>query len=40
MPKTQKPKRRKAKPGPQEETLVIKGDPLKAVDRLLKKPSR
>jgi hypothetical protein len=43
MPKKPKPKRRKGKPGPQEERLIIKGDPLKAIDALLKKkpqPSR
>jgi len=40
MPKKQKPKRRKGKPGPPEERLIIKGDPQKAIDRLLKKPSR
>jgi len=36
MPKKPKPKRRKDKPGPQEERLVIKGDPLAAIDTLLR----
>jgi hypothetical protein len=41
MAKKPKPKRRKGKPGPQEERLVIKGDPLVAIDKLLKKkPTR
>jgi hypothetical protein len=40
MPKKKTPKRRKGKPGPQEERLVIKGDPLVAIDKLLKKPTR
>jgi hypothetical protein len=41
MPKKPKPKRRKGKPGPQEERLIIKGDPLKAIATLLKsKPPR
>jgi len=43
MPNKPKSKRKKAKPGPEEERLIIKGDPLKAVDALLKKkpePSR
>jgi hypothetical protein len=43
MAKKQKPKRKKDKPGPAEERLVITGDPLKAIDVLLKKkptPSR
>jgi hypothetical protein len=36
MPK--KPKRkRKHKPGPEEERLVIAGDPQRAIDMLLKK---
>jgi hypothetical protein len=35
MPK--KPKSKKRKRGPVEERLIIKGDPLKAVDALLKK---
>jgi len=38
MAKKPKPKRRKGKRGPQEERLVIKGDPQKAIDRLLNKP--
>jgi len=37
MPKKPKSKRRKGKPGPQEERLVIKGDPQIAIDTLLKK---
>jgi hypothetical protein len=40
---SKKPKQRKGKPGPAEERLIIKGDPLKAIDALLKKkpaPSR
>jgi hypothetical protein len=43
MPKKTKPKGKKDKPGPEEERLIIKGDPLKAIDALLKKkptPSR
>jgi hypothetical protein len=37
MPKKQpKPKRAKGKPGPAEERLIIKGDPLAAIDKLLK----
>jgi hypothetical protein len=43
MPKKPKPRHKKDKPGPTEERLFIKGDPLKAVDALLKKkpqPSR
>jgi hypothetical protein len=36
MPKKKISKRRKGKPGPQEERLVIKGDPLKAIATLLK----
>jgi len=40
MPKKTKPKRRKGKRGPQEERLVIKGDPQTAIDKLLKKPTR
>jgi hypothetical protein len=39
MPKKPKPKRRKDKPGPQEERLIIKGDPLKAIATLLKSKS-
>jgi len=37
MPKKSKPKRKKSKPGPEEERLVITGDPLKAIATLLKK---
>jgi hypothetical protein len=37
MPKKPKPKRQKGKPGPQEERLIIKGDPQIAIDALLKK---
>jgi len=43
MPKKPKAKRKKDKRGPAEERLVITGDPLKAIDTLLKKkpqPSR
>jgi hypothetical protein len=41
MPKKPKPKHRKDKPGPQEERLIIKGDPLKAIATLLKsKPEK
>jgi hypothetical protein len=41
MSKKPKKKRRKGKPGPQEERLVIKGDPLIAIDKLLKsKPKK
>jgi hypothetical protein len=43
MTKKSKPKRKKGKRGPAEERLIIKGDPLKAIDALLKKkpqPSR
>jgi hypothetical protein len=42
MPKKQpKPKRKKDKPGPEGERLVIAGDPQEAIDKLLKKkPSR
>jgi hypothetical protein len=39
MPKKPKAKRRKGKRGPQEERLVIKGDPQKAIAKLLKKKS-
>jgi hypothetical protein len=39
MAKKQKPKRRKGKRGPQEERLVIKGDPQAAIAKLLK-PTR
>jgi hypothetical protein len=37
MAKKHKPRRKKGKPGPEEERLIIKGDPLKAIDALLKK---
>jgi hypothetical protein len=41
MPKKPKSKRnKKNKPGPQEERLIIKGDPQKAIDKLLRKPKR
>jgi hypothetical protein len=41
MPKKPKPKRRKDKPGPAEERLIIKGDPQEAIAKLLKiKPTR
>jgi len=43
MPKKSKPKpkRKKDKPGPEEERLIITGDPQRAIDALLKKkPSR
>jgi hypothetical protein len=40
MPRKQKKKRRKGKPGPQEERLVIKGDPQEAIAKLLLKKSR
>jgi hypothetical protein len=40
MSKKPKKKRRKGKPGPQEERLVIKGDPLKAIATLLKSKSQ
>jgi hypothetical protein len=43
MPKKPKTKRKKDKPGPAEERLVITGDPQRAIDTLLKKkptPSR
>jgi hypothetical protein len=36
MPKKPKQKRRKGKPGPQEERLIIKGDPQKVIAKLLK----
>jgi hypothetical protein len=36
MAKKPKPKRRKGKPGPQEERLIIKGDPSEAIAKLLK----
>jgi len=37
MAKKPKPKRQKGKPGPQEERLVIKGDPQEALAKLLRK---
>jgi hypothetical protein len=37
MAKKTKPKRKKDKPGPQEERLVITGDPQAAINKLLKK---
>jgi len=37
MSKKPKPKRKKSKPGPVEERLIITGDPQVAIDRLLKK---
>jgi len=37
MPKKPKPKRKKGKPGPQEERLIIKGDLQEAIDKLLRK---
>jgi hypothetical protein len=40
MPKKPKPKRKKGKPGPEEERLIISGDPQEAIDKLLKKPTR
>jgi len=41
MPKKRKLKRKKRKPGPQEERLIITGDPQEAVNKLLKKkPTR
>jgi hypothetical protein len=41
MPKKPKPKRRKNKPGPAEERLIIKGDPQAAIAKLLKiKPTK
>jgi hypothetical protein len=36
MPKKPKPKRKKSKPGPEAERLVI-SDPQRAIDALLKK---
>jgi len=36
MPKKPKTKRKKGKPGPEEERLIIKGNPLEAIDKLLK----
>jgi hypothetical protein len=40
MTKKPKSKRKKSKPGPKEERLVITGDPMKSVDALLKKKPR
>jgi hypothetical protein len=40
MPKKPKAKRPKGKRGPQEERLIIKGDPEKAIAKLLLKKSR
>ena len=37
MVKKKKAIRRKRKPGPEEERLIICGDPQKAIDKLLKK---
>jgi len=37
MPKKPKSKRKKSKPGPAEERLIISGNPQNAIDRLLKK---
>jgi hypothetical protein len=37
MAKKKKANRRKRKPGPEEERLIISGDPQKAIDKLLKK---
>jgi len=37
MTKKPKPKRKKTKPGPEEERLVITGDPQAALTKLLKK---
>jgi hypothetical protein len=37
MPKKPKPKRKKSKPGPEEERLIITGDPQAAIDKLLRK---
>jgi hypothetical protein len=40
MTKKPKPKRKKDKPGPQEERLIITGDPEAAIQKLLKKRPR
>jgi hypothetical protein len=40
MVKKSKPKRKKKKPGPQEDRLVISGDPQAAINKLLKKPEQ
>jgi hypothetical protein len=37
MAKKAKPKRKKSKPGPAEERLIITGDPREAIAKLLKK---
>jgi hypothetical protein len=37
MPKKTKPKRKKSKPGPDEERLIITGNPEAAIAKLLKK---
>jgi hypothetical protein len=37
MPKKPKSKRKKSKPGPIEERLIITGNPQIAIDKLLKK---
>jgi hypothetical protein len=37
MTKKPKPKRKKSKPGPTEERLIITGDPQVAIDKLLLK---
>jgi len=37
MPKKTKTKRKKSKPGPPEERLIIRGNPQDAIDMLLKK---
>jgi hypothetical protein len=39
MTKKPKTKRPKGKPGPQEERLIIKGNPREAIAKLLKKKS-
>jgi len=36
MTQQPKPKRKKSKPGPVEERLIIKGDPLAAISKILK----
>ena len=38
MPRKRKSKRKKGKPGPREERLIISGDPAAAIAKLLKKP--
>jgi len=37
MPKKKKENRRKRKPRPEEERLIIRGNPQDAIDKLLKK---